>query len=45
MGDVHVAWMILDGASQIDPDSGDVDVTAGVTPGPDATQPLPGERH
>jgi hypothetical protein len=37
--------MIFDGASQIDPDSGDVVATPGSTLGPDDTQSLPGERH
>src|SRR5687768_2007861 len=45
IGEVHVACVILDGASQIDPDSGDVLCTPGSTLGPDATQSDPGERH
>jgi hypothetical protein len=45
MGDVHVACMMLNGAFQIVPDSGDVVATPGPMPGPDAVQPLPGLRH
>jgi hypothetical protein len=45
MGDVHVYCMMLNGAFQIVPDSGDVVATPGPMPGPDAVQPSPALRH
>ena len=45
MGDDHVACMMLNGAFQIVPDSGDVVATPGPMPGPAAVQSSPGLRH
>src|SRR5688572_8584414 len=44
-GAEYVACMILAGASQIVPDSGDVVGTPGPMPGPAAVHPSPGLRH
>src|SRR5688572_14415721 len=44
-GAEYVACMILAGASQIVPDSGEVVGTPGPMPGPAAVQPSPGLRH
>src|SRR5688500_2027683 len=44
-GAEYVACMILAGASQIVPDSGEVVGTPGPIPGPAAVQPSPGFRH